>query len=125
MTIELENLAVSHPDIAEAAAIGVRHSKWDERPLLVVVKKPGKDLSKDEILGFMQGKIAKWWMPDDVAFVAEIPHTATGKIQKARCAPSSATIACRPIRPRPGENRSPGKGERIAAFHLQSGAETL
>jgi len=82
-TIELENLAVSHPDIAEAAAIGVRHSKWDERPLLVVVKKPGKDLSKDEILGFMQGKIAKWWMPDDVAFVAEIPHTATGKIQKS------------------------------------------
>ena len=82
-TIELENLAVSHPDIAEAAAIGVRHPKWDERPLLVVVKKPGKDLSKDEILGFMQGKIAKWWMPDDVAFVAEIPHTATGKIQKS------------------------------------------
>ena len=82
-TIELENLAVSHPDIAEAAAIGVRHSKGDERPLLVVVKKPGKDLSKDEILGFMQGKIAKWWMPDDVAFVAEIPHTATGKIQKS------------------------------------------
>ncbi|MDU8356957.1 long-chain fatty acid--CoA ligase, partial [Pseudomonas syringae pv. actinidiae] len=81
-TIELENLAVSHPDIAEAAAIGVRHSKWDERPLLVVVKKPGKDLSKDEILGFMQGKIAKWWMPDDVAFVDGIPHTATGKILK-------------------------------------------
>ncbi len=82
-TIELENLAVGHPDVAEAAAIGIRHSKWDERPLLVVVKKPGKELSRDDILGFMSGKIAKWWMPDDVAFVEEIPHTATGKIQKS------------------------------------------
>ncbi|WP_054308996.1 fatty-acid--CoA ligase [Mesorhizobium sp. 1M-11] len=82
-TIELENLAVGHPDVAEAAAIGIRHSKWDERPLLVVVKKPGKELSRDDVLGFMSGKIAKWWMPDDVAFVAEIPHTATGKIQKS------------------------------------------
>ena len=82
-TIELENLAVGHPDVAEAAAIGIRHSKWDERPLLVVVKKPGKEPSRDDILDFMSGKIAKWWMPDDVAFVAEIPHTATGKIQKS------------------------------------------
>ena len=81
-TIDLENLAVGHPDIAEAAVIGVRHSKWDERPLLVVVRKPGKDPSKEDILGYMSGKVAKWWMPDDVAFVDEIPHTATGKIQK-------------------------------------------
>jgi fatty-acyl-CoA synthase len=81
-TIDLENLAVGHPDIAEAAVIGVSHPKWDERPLLVVVSKPGKDPSKDEILGYMSGKVAKWWMPDDVAFVTEIPHTATGKIQK-------------------------------------------
>ncbi|MBA3446061.1 MAG: fatty-acid--CoA ligase [Pseudaminobacter sp.] len=81
-TIHLENLAVGHPDIAEAAVIGVRHSKWDERPLLVVVRKPGKEPAKADILGFMDGKIAKWWMPDDVAFVDEIPHTATGKIQK-------------------------------------------
>ncbi|MGI6851456.1 3-(methylthio)propionyl-CoA ligase [Mesorhizobium sp. 1B3] len=81
-TIDLENLAVGHPDIAEAAVIGVSHPKWDERPLLVVVSKPGKDPSKEEILGYMNGKVAKWWMPDDVAFVAEIPHTATGKIQK-------------------------------------------
>lgn len=81
-TIDLENLAVGHPDIAEAAVIGVRHSKWDERPLLVVVRKPGKDPSKEDILGYMSGKVAKWWMPDDVAFVEEIPHTATGKIQK-------------------------------------------
>jgi fatty-acyl-CoA synthase len=81
-SIDLENLAVGHPKVAEAAVIGVRHPKWDERPLLVVVLKKDQKLSKDEILSFMQGKIAKWWMPDDVAFVDEIPHTATGKIQK-------------------------------------------
>lgn len=81
-TIDLENLAVGHPDVAEAAVIGIAHPKWDERPLLIIVKKPGKEPSKDEILNFMNGKIAKWWMPDDVAFVGEIPHTATGKIQK-------------------------------------------
>ncbi|MGY2994468.1 fatty-acyl-CoA synthase [Mesorhizobium sp. URHB0026] len=81
-TIDLENLAVGHPDVAEAAAIGVKHSKWGERPLLVVVAKPGKEPTKAGILDFMDGKVAKWWMPDDVAFVGEIPHTATGKIQK-------------------------------------------
>jgi fatty-acyl-CoA synthase len=81
-TIDLENLAVGHPDIAEAAVIGVKHSKWGERPLLVVVRKPGREPVKSAILGFMEGKVAKWWMPDDVAFVQEIPHTATGKIQK-------------------------------------------
>ncbi|MFZ0845373.1 MAG: fatty-acid--CoA ligase [Pseudolabrys sp.] len=81
-TIDLENLAVGHPKVAEAAAIGVAHPKWDERPLLVIVLKKGESATKEEILGFMQGKIAKWWMPDDVAFVDEIPHTATGKIQK-------------------------------------------
>ena len=81
-SIELENLAVGHPKVAEAAVIGIRHPKWDERPLLVVVMKKGEKASKKEILDFLQGKIAKWWMPDDVAFVDEIPHTATGKIQK-------------------------------------------
>ena len=81
-SIDLENLAVGHPKVAEAAVIGVRHPKWDERPLLVVVLKKGQSAGKDDILGFMQGKIAKWWMPDDVVFVDEIPHTATGKIQK-------------------------------------------
>ena len=81
-TIELENLAVGHPKVAEAAVIGVKHPKWDERPLLVIVLKKDQTATKDEILAFMQGKVAKWWMPDDVAFVAEIPHTATGKIQK-------------------------------------------
>ncbi len=81
-SIELENHAVAHPGVAEAAVIGVKHPKWDERPLLVIVLKKGEQASKEDILGFMQGKIAKWWMPDDVAFVDEIPHTATGKIQK-------------------------------------------
>ena len=81
-SIDLENLAVGHPKVAEAAVIGVQHPKWDERPLLVIVLKKDQKASKDEILGFMQGKIAKWWMPDDVAFVEEIPHTATGKILK-------------------------------------------
>jgi len=81
-SIELENLAVGHPKVAEAAVIGIAHPKWDERPLLVVVLKPGQSASKEELLAFMRGRIAKWWMPDDVVFVDEIPHTATGKIQK-------------------------------------------
>jgi fatty-acyl-CoA synthase len=81
-SIDLENLAVGHPKVAEAAVIGVTHPKWDERPLLVIVLKKGEQATKEDILGFMQGKIAKWWMPDDVVFVDEIPHTATGKIQK-------------------------------------------
>jgi fatty-acyl-CoA synthase len=81
-SIDLENLAVGHPKVAEAAVIGVQHPKWDERPLLIIVLKKDQKASKDDILGFMQGKIAKWWMPDDVAFVEEIPHTATGKILK-------------------------------------------
>ncbi|MEC7551814.1 MAG: long-chain-fatty-acid--CoA ligase, partial [Pseudomonadota bacterium] len=81
-SIELENIAVGHPDIVEAAVIGVAHPKWDERPILIVIKKEDADLSREDVLGFMEGKIAKWWMPDDVVFVEEIPHTATGKIQK-------------------------------------------
>jgi fatty-acyl-CoA synthase len=68
--------------VAEAAVIGVAHPKWDERPLLVIVLKKGESATKEDILAFMQGKTAKWWMPDDVVFVDEIPHTATGKIQK-------------------------------------------
>ncbi|HET8940211.1 MAG TPA: 3-(methylthio)propionyl-CoA ligase [Polyangiales bacterium] len=81
-SIEIENIAVGHPAVAEAAVIGLAHPKWDERPLLIVVKKAGQELSKEEILKFLEGKIAKWWTPDDVVFMDEIPHTATGKIQK-------------------------------------------
>jgi fatty-acyl-CoA synthase len=83
-SIDLENVAVGHPDVAEAAVIGIHHSKWDERPLLVIVVKEGKSGSRDDILKYMEGKIAKWWMPDDVQFVEEIPHTATGKINKLK-----------------------------------------
>ncbi|MDD7911179.1 long-chain-fatty-acid--CoA ligase [Pseudovibrio exalbescens] len=81
-SIELENLAVGHPQVAEAAVIGIHHPKWDERPLLVIVPKQGEEIAKDSIFSFMEGKIAKWWMPDDVVFVEELPHTATGKIKK-------------------------------------------
>jgi fatty-acyl-CoA synthase len=81
-SIDLENLAVGNPKVAEAAVIGIRHPKWDERPLLVVVLKTGQSATKAELLSFLEGKIAKWWLPDDVAFVDEIPHTATGKILK-------------------------------------------
>ena len=82
-SIDIENIACGHPCVAEAAVIGVRHPKWEERPLLVVVLREGKQADKADILGALDGRIAKWWMPDDVVFVDDIPHTATGKIQKA------------------------------------------
>lgn len=81
-SIDLENLAIGHPDVMEAAVIGVPHPKWDERPLLIIVPKAGRQPDKASLLGFFEGKIAKWWMPDDVVMVEAIPHTATGKIQK-------------------------------------------
>ncbi|MGC2781594.1 MAG: fatty-acid--CoA ligase [Bradyrhizobium sp.] len=81
-SIDLENLAVGHPAVAEAAVIGIYHPKWDERPLLIVQLKQGQTTTREDILKYMEGKIAKWWMPDDVAFVEGIPHTATGKILK-------------------------------------------
>lgn len=81
-SIDLENLAVGHPDVAEAAVIGISHPKWDERPLLIVVPKEGRAPTRDDLLAFMQGRIAKWWLPDDVVVIEQIPHTATGKIQK-------------------------------------------
>jgi fatty-acyl-CoA synthase len=83
-TIEIENLAVGHPDVAEAAAIGVPHPKWGERPLLIVVPKPGTSPSADALLAHLKGKIAKWWLPDRVVMVNEIPHTAAGKILKTQ-----------------------------------------
>ena len=81
-SIDIENFAVGHPAVANAAAIGLPHPKWDERPLLIVQLKPGASATKEEILNFLNGKIAKWWMPDDVAFVDNIPLGATGKINK-------------------------------------------
>jgi fatty-acyl-CoA synthase len=83
-SIDLENAAVAHPGVQEAAVIGLPHPRWQERPLLVVVPKPGAKPDRGEILEFLSGKVAKWWLPDDIAFVDELPHTATGKLQKTK-----------------------------------------
>ncbi|MEN8133782.1 MAG: long-chain fatty acid--CoA ligase, partial [Pseudomonadota bacterium] len=81
-SIDLENAAVDNPKVAEAAVIGRYHPKWSERPLLIAVKNAGAEVDKDEILSWLSGRVAKMWQPDDVVFVDELPHTATGKINK-------------------------------------------
>ena len=81
-SVERENAAVAHPAVAEAAAIGIYHPKWDERPILVVVKKPGAEVSADEMRAFLAQSVAKWWLPDAVEFVEDLPHTGTGKVSK-------------------------------------------
>lgn len=81
-SIELENIAVGHPGVAEACVIGVPHPKWDERPLLLIVRGGQQDVDKDSLMEFITPKVAKWWLPDDILFVDELPHTATGKLQK-------------------------------------------
>ena len=83
-SIDLENIAIAHPAIAEAAAIAVVHPKWDERPLIVAVKKQGANVTREELLKFYEGKVAKWWIPDAVTFVEQLPHTATGKLLKTK-----------------------------------------
>ena len=83
-SIDLENIAVAHPAVHEAAVIACRHPKWDERPLLVVVRKPGAAVTREELLRFYEGRIAKWQIPDDVVFVDDLPHTATGKLMKLK-----------------------------------------
>ena len=83
-SIDLENAAVGHPSVAEAAVIAIPHPKWGERPLLVLKLKNGRQLPKDQILNYLQDKFAKWWLPDDIVVVEEIPHTATGKILKSK-----------------------------------------
>src|ERR1700733_3586557 len=83
-SIDIENLVVSHPAVMEAAVIAARHARWQERPLLLVHRRQGADVTKDEILAFLSDKIAKWWLPDDVVFVDGLPHTATGKLLKTR-----------------------------------------
>jgi len=95
-SIDLENTAVGHPAVAEAAVIGVAHPKWQERPLLVVVLKPGMQATREELLEWLDGRVAKWWIPDDVMFVADLPHTATGKLSKLE------------LRKRLGDYRLPG-----------------
>jgi fatty-acyl-CoA synthase len=83
-SIDLENAVMAHPDVAEAAAIAAEHPKWGERPLLIAVAREGAQPTKEAVLAFLAGKVAKWWLPDDVVFVDELPHTATGKVSKAQ-----------------------------------------
>ena len=83
-SIDLENIAVGHPDVKEACVIGVHHPKWDERPLLLVVPDDGKTVDSATMIEFLSDKVVKWWLPDDVVMVAELPHTATGKLLKAQ-----------------------------------------
>jgi fatty-acyl-CoA synthase len=83
-SIDIENIAVAHPAVAMAACIGVKHPKWDERPIVVVVRKPGAELTREELLRFYEGKAAKWQIPDDVVFVDAIPIGATGKMLKTK-----------------------------------------
>jgi len=83
-SIDLENAAMGHPAVAEAAIIGVPHPKWQERPLLLVVRRAGQELTREAMLDFLAGRVARWWLPDDVVFVPELPHTATGKLLKTR-----------------------------------------
>jgi fatty-acyl-CoA synthase len=81
-SVELENEIMGHPAVAEAAVIGVKHPKWSERPLACVVLKPGEELTKEELLEFLDGRVAKWWLPDDVVFIDEVPKTSVGKFSK-------------------------------------------
>jgi len=83
-SIDVENAAMGHPGVAEAAIIGVAHPKWQERPLLLVVPRAGHSVSRESMLDFLSTRIAKWWLPDDVLQVAELPHTATGKLLKTK-----------------------------------------
>jgi fatty-acyl-CoA synthase len=83
-SIEIENIAMAHPAVQMAACVGMPHPKWDERPIVAVVKRPGMEVSRDELIRFFDGKTAKWQMPDDVVFVDAIPLGATGKMQKMK-----------------------------------------
>jgi fatty-acyl-CoA synthase len=83
-SIDVENAAASHPDVAESAVIGVSHPKWQERPLLLVVRRPGASVSPQELIDHLGARIAKWWLPDEVLFVDALPHTATGKLLKTK-----------------------------------------
>ncbi|TPQ42209.1 AMP-binding enzyme, partial [Cupriavidus pinatubonensis] len=83
-SIDLENATMSHPAVAEAAVIGVPHPKWQERPLLIVVKRPDHEVTSAELIAFLAGKVVRWWVPDDVVFVDALPHTATGKLLKVK-----------------------------------------
>ena len=83
-SIDIENIAMGHPAVAMAACIGMAHPKWDERPIVAVVKRPGTEVTREELLAFYEGKTAKWQIPDDVVFVDAIPIGATGKMLKTK-----------------------------------------
>ena len=83
-SIELENLALEHPDVAEAAVVAAEHPKWAERPILVVVPKPGREIDPEAVIGVLRGRVANWWLPDAVVVDNDLPHTATGKVSKLR-----------------------------------------
>lgn len=83
-SIDLENHAADHPAVLQDAVIGVPHTKWDDLPLLIVVANPGTSLTKEDLLAFLARRVAKWWLPDEVVFVTELPHGATGKVLKSR-----------------------------------------
>jgi fatty-acyl-CoA synthase len=96
-SVEIENIGIGHPAVAECAVIGVPHPKWDERPVLLVVKKEGHEVTKAELLAFLEGKVAKWWLPDDVVFVQSLPHTATGKLLKRQLRDEFSNILAQQI----------------------------
>ena len=102
-SIALENLAMSHPAVLEAAVIACRHPKWSERPLLVVVRKPKAELTREDLLRFYDGKVATWWIPDDVVFVDELPHTATGKLLKTALRERFANHLAQAVEPQAAE----------------------
>jgi fatty-acyl-CoA synthase len=81
-SVELENEIMAHPAVSEAAVIGLPHTQWGERPLACVVLREGETATKDDIVAFLDGRVAKWWLPDDVVFVTEIPKTSVGKFSK-------------------------------------------
>ncbi len=128
-SIDIENIAVGAPGVACAAVIGVYHPKWDERPLLVVEPKPGAHPTKEEMLGSLQGKIAKWWTPDDVVFVEKIPLGATGKINKLALREMFKTTSCRARRRRNRRVRGlgpKGKGmEQLRDFWVRAAWPSL
>jgi fatty-acyl-CoA synthase len=81
-SVEVENEIMAHPSVAEAAVIGIRHERWQERPLACVVLKPGEQLTKEDLIAFLEPRMAKWWLPDDVVFIDEVPKTSVGKFSK-------------------------------------------
>ena len=120
-SIDLENAAMGHPDVAMAAVIGVKHPKWEERPLLFIVRRPGKSLEKDEILSFLSERVAKWWVPDDVVFVDSLPVGGTGKVQKSRAA--QAVRWCVQLRPSQARAADAGNVRATSDVCFRPGAD--